>query len=279
MVAKVNGGSTQPVQQPVTPVHKPAHSLPAGTEHGQSSQFQGSLFQHGGTGTPMRRGPTLRMPLRSPQAKQRASARSASGASQAGNDDTDLALPQEGEAGKQGKLSPIQVNFQARGEGDGQFGGQQQDEKKRFDNLFSVASLRSGSFAASVNDVDKARKGLSTPLPPMNSLPEVVRFIHGALESDPSGKSLSIVLRSINAAILRNEIKLPATTKVAEMRDLLIETFGKGHQNKEVLSPSVSAVLVMLPLWLVNLSRRRTESGKKLAAARLLTPRAALTTE
>ena len=112
----------------------------------------------------------------------------------------------------------------------------------------------------------------SLPLPPMHSLDDVVRVIHAATQSDPAGESIGMLLKQINAAVMRREIKLPTLTLVSEARAALIGAFGTGDSNARPVSESLRSVHTLLPLWLINLSKRRTALERVQAAARLGLP-------
>jgi len=264
-----------PIQTHHTSVQNGAPSLPRPNEVGQASQFQGAVFQHGGT-QKMRRGPTGNVPPRSSQSKARAPRSLASNQSLNDEAQDNFASAGGNDLPAEKRLSQVLVNLTPGRNGDEQSGGDQREKQSK--NPAALSLVRPGKFSQLTGSsplLDQARGGMVKPLPPMQSLRDVVKYVHGALQSDPTGKSIKTTLQAINAAVLRNDIKLPALTKVSEARSLLIEIFGKGYQSKGSLSSSVSSIHIMLPLWLINLSKHRTETGKLHAAARLSLPRAA----
>lgn len=280
---KIGGGSAQaPVQQAVVPVNKPTHGLPAGTQHGPASQFGGAVFKHGDAPVPPggevahHRPRSKNLPLASQKKKQRSAARS-TGSNALAGDDANFSLPENERAREQVGLAPVEINFEGRKDGD-QSDGQSRDEK-RFQNIFSLPALRSGKFTASSSAAAKARAVAATPLPPMQSLTEVLKFLHNTLQSDPSGTLARDMMRKISQSVLRNEMTLQTVRKATEARSLLVEAFGKGYQGSEPLSPLVRKLHLMLPIWLLNLGKTRTAPGRLQAAARLSLPHATLASE
>jgi hypothetical protein len=255
-------GSTPAAQQALTPAHHDAR------------QFRGALFRQGPQTPPMRRGPTPRMPLRSPAAK-RSSARRG---------------PKRGPSIEEGEnelshdesifedvtvSTAARIAEQSEQDGSEDHSDQERRDEKRIGRLFQM--VESSPVALAGGNPDAVARSAAakerTPLPPMQSLDAVVAFIHASTESDPSGQSLALLLRQINAAVLRDEIKLPVVNGVAEARAALISVFGKGYAGIEALSGSRRSIQAMLPLWLVNLSKRRTSLERAQAAAIVSVPR------
>ncbi|MES2831687.1 MAG: hypothetical protein V4695_06820 [Pseudomonadota bacterium] len=259
-------------------MHKPTPGLPVGVPHGQSPPFQGAVFGHAGTTAPKsgsiaeNRSSSRRLPIAGQ--KKRPAAGSAGNVS--AGDDPDVSLSGGGRTQERSALAPIEISLQ-RNDGDGQSDSQPRDEK-RFQNIFALPP-RSGKFTASNAAAAKAQVAAATPLPPMQSLTEVVKFLHGTLQSDPSGLSARAMMKKISQAVLRNEISLQTLRKSPEARSLLVEAFGKGYKGSEPLSPLVKKLHVMLPIWLLSLGKTRTGPGRLQAAARLSLPRTNLTTE
>lgn len=281
-INKLPGAGVQHLQLAPLPVPKPTQAAPGGANNGQVAQFQGASFQYGGASTQMRRGPTVRMPLQRARTKKKGISKSASGAHHGGDEDGDFAVSQNNGAGEKAPLSRLQSQFHSGEDGDNESDQEQRDEQRRFDKLFAVSAYRVDSFTKSALQPSLTTKrvvAVPTPLPQMNSLPEVLKFIHGAMQSNPSGKSVNELLRRIAAAVHRGEIKLPRENKIAAARPLLVEIFGEGYQGKEALSESAKSLYTMLPLWLINLSRQRTDIQRIRAAARLSLPGTALITE
>ena len=245
------------------------------TSHGH---FKGALFRHGGLGVLMRRGPTGRMPLRNAGAKR------GTGAKRTANlegvteldflHDEDQHLIEESSA----ELLARRIkSFQKEEEPGSEHG---EGGERRFARIFQmpVAELSSGAGFKGAGASAEAKPAAlaAVPLPSMRSLDDVVKFIHSCTEKDPTGKSVSQILRRINAAVLRKEIDLPVVTKVADARNVLIKIFGAAQMSKESASPSMRNIHALLPLWLVNLGRQRSSEQRVQAAARVSSQRATL---
>ncbi len=99
----------------------------------------------------------------------------------------------------------------------------------------------------------------------------MVEFIYAATAGEPGGESAKDLLKRINLAVIRNEIALPQSISFKEVKSVLARVFGKGHGGN--VPPQLSAVYQTLALWLVNLSKPRTESQRGMAAAILSLPR------
>ena len=152
---------------------------------------------------------------------------------------------------------------------------EQSDNKRKENNTadhrfkMSAVTERSGTLSKESYTVGKAfQRPSELKIPPMQSMSEVVKFLHTCTQTDPSGKSLSLVLRRIGAAVLRNEIKLPIVNKVADARNVLIEIFGAGYKGTDAMPASLRSFHQIFPLWLVNLSKTRTAAQQSAAAAR-----------
>lgn len=266
-----------PVVRDVSPPNLQVATSP-GTPAGQKSNhqgvthFRGAFFQQGGLANLPRRGPTPRMPLKSANATKRASS---SGRKKndyvAGDADGDFSsldgLESEHDSGY------VDLHFNTSQDRDESSQNEGDREHRRFNRMFEMAPTaienKSSSIRTTINRVQERRE--ATPLPPMTSLADLVGFIHTSVKSDPSGKSLGLLLRRLNAAVMRNEIPLPTTAKIADVRQTLIDIFGVGH-NVESTSPSMQNIYRILPLWLMNLGRKRTAMQQCQAAARLTVP-------
>lgn len=260
----------------------PAASGTAGTsgatpahEHHHHAHFKGALFEHGGHGGPMRRGPTPRMPLRSPAGKRGAGrARPAAGGA---IDEGEAEHSEETHVPDEVRLLQVRIQPQSEQDGSQDESNEGRRDEKRFERIFQRAPVFGKLNEGALHAVKDAGKSLALPpdrvlLPPLHSLEDVMRFIHAATQTDPGGKSIAVLLRRINAAVLRNEIKLPIVTRVSEARAALIDAFGTGHDGRKMAGESLRSVHAMLPLWLINLSKRRTALQQTHAAARLSIP-------
>lgn len=160
--------------------------------------------------------------------------------------------------------------------------GNDRDER-RLKKVFSMATSETkGSPTAGVNarafgsrtqGLNKPDKTVQAPLPDIRSMRDMLHLIQSSSVADPSGKSLPLLLRRINAAVLQNKISLPRIDKISDAREMLIEIFGKGHQGTTPLTSTQRSLHAMLPLWLLNLGRERTPTQQMHAAARLSLPR------
>ena len=257
---------------PVSPVaaSAPVTAAPGTSEHGHGRHFNGALFRQQGQQSPLRRGPTVRMPLRSVTSK-RPTLRSRSSTS-VGLDAEEGELATETVAPE--GVHPFEpgILFQSNCDDDDSGSREGQRDKRRFERQFQMTA-RADIHGAAEGELHTRAPSLGTmpPLPHMDSLAQVVEFVHAATRHDPSGKSLAMILRQINAAVLRDEIKLPVITKVAEARAVLIDVFGKGAYGE--VAASLQSVQAVLPLWLINLSRRRTALQQSRALAILSVPR------
>jgi hypothetical protein len=240
--------------------------------HTKSVHFNGALFQQGRLAGQFKRGPIARMPLKGAKSN-------AKGAKGKGSKSRHISSSEEGEIESAShevssddlEISQVPVLFGTDGDGENDHSDDRGDgEKKRFERFIQMPALTAvdqGSEKSTSSS--KATQAVALkPLPPMNSLKEVVKFIQSSVQSNPTNNSMAQTLRQINAAVLRNEISLPKITKVSDARNILIEIFGKGH-GPDSAQASLRGIYAMLPLWLVNLSKRRTVGGQKQAAARL----------
>ncbi|MBC7500348.1 MAG: hypothetical protein H7315_07610 [Herminiimonas sp.] len=247
---------------------------PAMSGQHHARHFRGALFRQGPLAPLMRRGPTARVPLRSPAAKRSPARRGPKRGPSIEEGESEIAF--DDVTVEETSLSPAtRIAQQSEQDGSEDHSEQERRDEKRIGRLFQMVesapvATRDGSLAHEAQRVESRERAA---LPPMQSLDSVVTFIHASTQSDPSGRSLALLLRQINAAVLRDEIKLPVVSSVAEARAVLIDVFGKGHSGIEALSGSRRSIQAMLPLWLVNLSKRRTNLERAQAAAIVSVPR------
>lgn len=276
---------TLAASRPVVPAASTAPATPARTGS-TNAQLRDAFFQQSGMPIHLRRGPIQRMPLKAAKTN-RSSPRRGLGRASGHADEPDFELPVEDEGAEQA-LRQLPVGFRSRQENDGDR-QEGEREERRFDKLFSMAvPLPQGMGAAATastsatgtialgsraQGLKKAAAAAPAPLPELRSMRDVLQLIQSTAVSDPSGASVPLLLRRINAAVLQNKISLPKIGKVAEAREMLIEVFGKGHQGLEPLSSTQRSLHAMLPLWLINLGRERTPLQQTHAAARLSLPR------
>lgn len=239
--------------------------------------FNGAMFQQCALSVLMRRGPIPRMPLRNAgSGKRGVGPRRPRG----GESLSEVELERDDDfLAEDPNTNNFTVHFHSfQGSGD-QESNSGRDQERRFAGLFQMPSRQ-------LNDVVPKKESFTTPgsrpvarataqLPPMQSLDDVAKFVKGAIDQDPSGRSVPHILRTINAAMLRQEINLPAITKVADAREVLVDIFGSGHADRKDLSQSMRNLYLMLPLWLVNLGRQRTNDQRIQAAARVSSQTAA----
>ncbi len=264
-----------PINNAADPLQDPA--LRQAT-HGHHGHFKGALFRHGELSIPMRRGPIGRMPLRNAGSKRSVKAKRTPRAQDV--EDHDFLQDQDQDQYRIEESSAEQLarrfkSFQSKQEEES---GREGSGERRFARMFDMRA------STAVDGVER-KTGISTeqakhaalanvPLPSMASLGDVVKFVHACVEKDPTGKSVPHVMRRINAAVLRKEIDVPVVTKIADARRVLIDIFGVGHLSKDSASPSMRNIHLMLPLWLINLGRQRTNEQRLQAAARLSSQRA-----
>ena len=247
-----------------------------------NAQLKAAFFEQSGIHVHIRKGPIPRMPLRAAKPNR---LRVARGAGRVGSheDEPDSDIPDDEVAAEEG-LKRIPAGFESRDDSEGrhkQDGGDR--DERRLKKLFSMAaapSVPTGSVTIGAGTITARARSLNpspavtlAPLPELHSLRDVLHLIQSTSLADPSGKSVPLLLRRINAAVLQNKIDLPKISKVADTRELLIDIFGKGHQNPSTLSASQRSLHAMLPLWLLNLGRQRTPTQQSHAAARLSLPR------
>ena len=255
----------------------PASQDPA-LHHASHGHFKGALFRHGGPGILMRRGPVGRMPLRSAGTKRKTGAKR--NANLEGVTDLDFLQDEDTHVieDSSAELLVRRINAFQKQEDPGS--DREDGGERRFARMFQlpVAEVNSASGFKSTGTSKEAKQAAlaSVPLPAMRSLGDVVKFIHSCTEKDPTGKSVSQILRRINAAVLRKEIDLPVVTKVADARTVLIEIFGAAQMSRGTASLSMRNIHALLPLWLVNLGRQRSSEQRVQAAARVSSQRAAL---
>lgn len=244
--------------------------------HASHGHFKGALFRHGGLHILMRRGPIGRMPLRNAGTKRAGKPARTSGAQTVEDldflEEEDQFLIEESSAET---LARRFKSFQSKQE---EQSGREGSSERGFARMFDMPPLGAvgGVGKKTGLSADQARQAAlaNVPLPFMASLGDVVKFVHACAEKDPSGKSVSHVLRRINAAVLRNEIDVPVVTKIADARSVLIDIFGIVQSSKDNANPSLRNIHLMLPLWLINLGRQRTSEQRVQAAARLSSQRA-----
>ena len=249
-----------------------------------NAQLKAAFFEQSGMHVHIRKGPIPRMPLRAAKPNR---PRVARGAGQVGSqgDEPDLDTPDDEVKPEQG-LKRIPAGFESRDDSEGrhkQEGGDR--DERRLRRLFSMAAaplaptasagttIGAGTITARARGLNPPAAVTVAPLPELHSLRDVLHLIQSTSLADPSGKSVPLLLRRINAAVLQNKIDLPKIAKVADARELLIDIFGKGHHAPAPLSATQRSLHAMLPLWLLNLGRQRTPTQQIHAAARLSLPR------
>lgn len=247
-------------------------------DHASHGHFKGALFRHGGLSILMRRGPTSRMPLRNAGTKRGSKSNRAARAESVTDAD---ALQEEDEFQvEESNTDQLVRRFKSFQNNQEHESDREGSGERRFAQMFQVPIGKVSGEAAPGGGMRTAEsmpaKLAAVPLPAMRTLGDMVGFIHSCVEKDPTGKSLSQILRRINAAVLRKEIDLPMVTKVADARRVLIEIFGTTQMSKETVSPSMRNIHLMLPLWLVNLGRQRSSEQRAQAAARVASQRSAL---
>ena len=269
MSSKKIGGGGEHVQPPLTQPAGVGPDTPAAA-HDIGHHFKGAMFRHGHGAGPMRRGPTARMPLRGVGASRKRPGRTKVGGT-AASDEPDGELSLDAYFNDEEHALQLQVGFQSHEEGSSDQSGDGERDKRRFAQIFQFAPVKekSSGTSAKILAVTDLRSKARPTLPLLRSMRDIVEFVHASTTLDPTGKSVAATLRSINAAVMRGEISLPVVTRVAETRDILIEFFGVGHTGPDPLPPAMRSIHQMLPLWLVNLSKRRTAQQKAQAVARL----------
>ena len=256
----------------------PAAPQDPAPQHATHSHFKGALFRLGGLQFLMRRGPIGRMPLRNAGAKRGVGANRAAGIE--GVNDVDFLHGDDDHLVGESSAEQFARRFKAYQSDEEQGSGREGGGEQRFARMFQMpvgevssrVASKSGMTAAEAKQAELA----AVPLPAMRSLSDVVSFIHSCAEKDPTGKSVSHILRRINAAVLRKEIDLPTVTKVTDARNVLIDIFGVAQMSKDGASPPMRNIHLMLPLWLVNLGRQRSNEQRMQAAARVSSQRAVL---
>lgn len=246
--------------------------------HASHGHFKGALFRHGGLNILMRRGPTSRMPLRNSGTKRGSKSNRAARAESVTDAD---ALQEEDEFQvEESNTDQLVRRFKSFQNNQEHESGREGSSERRFARMFQMPIGKVSGKAAPSDGIRTAEsmqaKLAAVPLPAMRTLGDMVGFIHSCVEKDPTGKSISQILRRINAAVLRKEIDLPMVTKVADARRVLIEIFGTTQMSKENVSPSMRNIHLMLPLWLVNLGRQRSGEQQVQAAARVASQRSVL---
>lgn len=248
-----------------------------GSHRAPHGHFKGALFQHGALSILMRRGPIGRMPLRNAGKRSGAPNRTRSN-----QDVQDVGFLLDGDDHllEESAADRLALRFKSFQEHDEQGPSDDRGGERRFARMFQMPATQSSAIASGKSGTathDAAQAALvAVPLPSMSSLRDVVSFIHTCTLKDPTGKSISQILRRVNAAVLRKEIDVPVITKFADARDVLIEIFGVAQMSKESANPSMRSLHLQLPLWLVNLGRHRTSEQRVEAAARVSSQRAVL---
>lgn len=268
--------------QPTASTPAPAATPTRGGSTADNAELKAAFFQQSGIPIHMRRGPIQRMPLRAPKPNRPRVPRAAGGVSNH-DEESDFDIPDsEILAESRLKFHSVELRSGQEGErGDQQDGDRDESRLQKFFSMSepSVQASKTGSTAAAnaagsrTNGLKKLEAVTLAPLPEMHSLRDVLQLIRSTSIADPSGKSLPMLLRRINAAVLQDKVSLPKITKAAEAREMLIDIFGKGHQGPSALSPTQRSLHAMLPLWLINLGRQRTPTQQTHAAARLSLPR------
>lgn len=259
--------------------HSPASAPDPASHRTAHGNFKGALFEYSTLNILMRRGPTGRMPLRNAGSGKRNVGAKGPRRGVAVTE-VDFMQNEDEHVIEESAFDKLSVRFKSFQNEDDQNSSGGTGDERRFERLFQMPSNDTvgidSNKAAFATPQARQSAVAATPLPTMKTLGDVVKFIHACVDKDPSGKSVSQILRRINAAILRQEINLPVITKVADARNVLIEVFGVGNLARDGLNPSLRNVYLMLPLWLVNLGRQRTSEQRVQAAGRVSSQRAAL---
>lgn len=257
--------------------NKPANSASSSdlARHVHHAHYQGTLFRQDARFAKLQRVAAPRTPSRGAVGKRGTGRAKSAAGGMVEEDDVE----QSHEVHVPDEMQSLQVRIQSQSEQDGSQdeSSQGRREEKRFDRIVQrraalevdvvqEAADRQPGNAATVR---RAQLASLPPLPLMHSLEDVVQVIQAATRADPAGGTIALLLRRINAAVMRNEIQLPRVTRVSEARAALISAFGTGHDGQAPLSEALRSAHAMLPLWLINLSKRRTAIEQAQAAARL----------
>ncbi len=243
--------------------------------HAHHAHYKGRLFEQNGHSTSMRRGLTPRSPLRGPAGKRGPGrAKLAAGGA---IDEAEIEAPDETHVPDEMRSQQIRIQAQSEQEGSGDESNQGRAEEKRFERITQRRPASDDDAVSALPDlqrkdpaaVRRAQRSVLPPLPEMHSLEDVMRVIHAATRPEAAGESRTVLLKRIAEAVMLNEIKLPHVTLISEARAALIDAFGTGHDGRTPLSEPLQSVLTLLPLWLINMSKRRTAVERSLAAARL----------
>ncbi len=253
-------------------------ATPARSSATHNAHLKEAFFQQSGMSIQMRRGPIQRMPLR-PAKTSRSGAARGPGRTNQLSDEPDFELPDSEVPSEEAQVRRPSSFRYDKENNDGKQDGSDRDER-RLQKVFSLstskaqasASAATGSIGARAHGLKKPEAIVLPPLLEIKSLHDVLHLIQSTSQADPSGKSVPLLLRRINAAVLQNKISLPKIDRIADVREMLIEIFGKGHQSPTALSPNQRSLHAMLPLWLLNLGRQRTLAQQTHAAARLSLP-------
>lgn len=260
-----------PLQEESAAAHDRHKAVQAGTNHTHVSH-KGTSFAHGAPSSPMQRGPTFRMPL------QRAGKRIGSSKKSGKSKHADAEFEAEEchderhtlyDFNAEDRDSTLRV-VSLEDRGDDQSG----DDKKRessVDHRFKMAAVLERSktlFKDSYAAGKLIEKPAQLKLPPLQSMSDVVKFLHASTQNNKTDQSsLHILMQRVSSAILRMDIKLP--NKIADARKVLVEVFGVGYTGVAALPESMRTFHRILPLLLVNLSRTRTSNQQAIAAARI----------
>lgn len=261
----------------VYPVHthdprEAAHN-PSSVGEGKG-QFKGARFHHGARSMTMGRAPSGRSSLRGAGGRGGLSARRALGNQGLTEIDCmhDESLHSVDESSSEQLIGRIKAAQQDHEQREGHEEGDGRQPARMFQMAAAHGTDRTGDDSGVATA--RGRDAMSTPLPSMRTVGDMVQFIHSCVQKDPTGKSLGQILRRINAAVLRKEIDVPVVSRVADARVLLVEAFGGGKSSMQNAAPSMRNMHLMLPLWLVNLGRNRTDEQQARSAARLSSQRA-----
>ena len=251
----------------------PVNATAPGHEHHGS--FKHARFSHVRNAQKFVKSSRSGIPLRSAGPKRRKGAKSVGSA--AGDDDHESGFESNEIDRDLDSTVKVQAHAETR-DGDTGSGEQRHDgrgERRRFDKLIRLTprSADTASDDRTRRSGNVALRLADPPLPPMKTMHDVISFIHAATLADPSGQSLGATLRKINAAVLSKRIDIARVNKVSDTREAMIAVFGTGHAGNAASAPILRSIHAMLPLWLINLGRQRTDTQQTHAAARMTVPR------
>lgn len=238
---------------------------------------KGTPFAHGTPSSPMRRGPTLRLPLQSAGKRiggSKKSRKSKHADAEFGAEECHDERHTLYDFNLEGRDPTARVtSLEDRGDDDSDDGKKRENS---VDHRFKMSAVAEQSNAVSKDSFSKdsyavgrsPEKSAELKLPPLQSMSDVVKFLHASTQNNKTDQSsLHILMQRVSSAILRMDIKLP--NKIADARNVLIDVFGVGYTGTAALPESMRTFHRILPLLLVNLSRTRTSNQQALAAARM----------